>query len=67
MPRANGEVRRAQILAASGRLVRRRGFTATRMFRNANLASLLSYSSFAGVLFIMNASGPRQARAASVA
>ena len=31
MQRANGEVRRAQILAASGQLVRRRGFTATRM------------------------------------
>jgi AcrR family transcriptional regulator len=31
MQRANGEVRRAQILAASGRLVRQRGFTATRM------------------------------------
>ena len=31
MPRATGDVRRAQILAASGRLVRQRGFTATRM------------------------------------
>jgi AcrR family transcriptional regulator len=31
MPRATGEARRAQILAASGRLVRKRGFTTTRL------------------------------------
>jgi AcrR family transcriptional regulator len=31
MPRASGEARRAQILAASGRLVRQRGFTTTRL------------------------------------
>ncbi len=31
MPRASGEARRAQILAASGRLVRQRGFSTTRL------------------------------------
>ena len=31
MPRSSGEARRAQILAASGRLVRERGFTTTRL------------------------------------
>jgi AcrR family transcriptional regulator len=41
MQRANGEVRRAQILAASGQLVRRRGFTATRM---ADVAAELGLS-----------------------
>ena len=41
MERANGEVRRAQILAASGQLVRRRGFTATRM---ADVAAELGLS-----------------------
>ena len=41
MQRANGAVRRAQILAASGQLVRRRGFTATRM---ADVAAELGLS-----------------------
>ena len=41
MQRANGEVRRAQILAASGQLVRQRGFTATRM---ADVAAELGLS-----------------------
>jgi len=41
MQRANGEVRRAQILAASGQLVRQRGFTATRM---ADVAAVLGLS-----------------------
>ena len=41
MQRANGEVRRAQILAASGQLVRQRGFTATRM---ADVAASLGLS-----------------------
>ena len=41
MQRANGEVRRAQILEASGQLVRRRGFTATRM---ADVAAELGLS-----------------------
>ena len=41
MDRANGGVRRAQILAASGQLVRRRGFTATRM---ADVAAELGLS-----------------------
>jgi AcrR family transcriptional regulator len=31
MPRTSGEARRAEILAASGRLVRQRGFTTTRL------------------------------------
>jgi AcrR family transcriptional regulator len=41
MQRADGAVRRAQILAASGQLVRRRGFTATRM---ADVAAELGLS-----------------------
>jgi AcrR family transcriptional regulator len=41
MQRANSEVRRAQILAASGQLVRQRGFTATRM---ADVAAALGLS-----------------------
>ncbi len=41
MARTSGDVRRAQILAASGRLVRRRGFTTTRM---ADVAAELGLS-----------------------
>src|SRR5262245_3847821 len=41
MQRAASDVRRAQILAASGQLVRRRGFTATRM---ADVAAELGLS-----------------------
>ena len=41
MPRTSGEARRAQILAASGRLVRQRGFTTTRL---ADVAGQLGLS-----------------------
>lgn len=41
MPRATSEARRAQILAASGRLVRERGFTTTRL---ADVAAELGLS-----------------------
>jgi AcrR family transcriptional regulator len=41
MPRTTGEARRAQILAASGRLVRQRGFTTTRL---ADVAGQLGLS-----------------------
>lgn len=41
MPRATGDVRRAQILEAAGRLVRQRGFTTTRM---ADVAAELGLS-----------------------